>query len=308
MKKLPLAGACVVIVVLVVWIIRLSQADSNTAPDTEKVAKPVSAAAVRQSLETSPEAQAATVFLQAEIRQLKADLLALQQQNQRLNEANASLQQALANYEAEIEALNSEVIYTYGSLDESARFFGSALHGLWYLRNWEKFKGDLDFHEKLERAKVAVLSIGPLLEELKGMEGDPAQFASYQSQAIAALLDMEEPEMRNMEQFIMEGRTVLLEVDQLSAEPEEVVQFIENKLPVERMTAEESAKYQAFLTDIAANGIAADKLAGLKVLIKHYYSKHAEQDFKSMLNEEQAELYEGVFQSSGVLDVYNIDD
>lgn len=154
--------------------------------------------------------------LQEELESLRARLREAESENTSLVAENRSLTERIATIEEEVDSLNQEWTFSYGTTREAGKFVGRMLRDAADMRNL-----DPDDPEALVRVRDLFLqftSMGPILQEMQEIDDKPAEFAQFRAAALGSLLDLDEGTEKQVGGIVERYKAMSLELEEGSEE------------------------------------------------------------------------------------------
>jgi len=165
---------------------------ANAADTTELEALRIQVAAYRKDLERRQE----------EIDALMAQLARVEQESSELA--------------GEVDQLNREWLFSYGSTREAGKFVGSLMSDALAMRDM-----DPDDPEMLVMARDMFLkfaSLGPILQEMQNLDDNPQEFAAFRASMLGEAIGLDEAGQRRVEGIVERYKGQALELERGSEE------------------------------------------------------------------------------------------
>jgi chorismate mutase len=146
-------------------------------------------AALRRALADAEERLRA---LQAELEQLRNQMATKDGATTALRAERDKLSDDLARMRKEVEQLNKEWTFSYGSTRDAGKFMGSTMRDAILLR--EMAPDDPERAAKSRDMFLKFVSMGPILQEMQKLDDKPKEFAEFRASILAEALGLEDSE------------------------------------------------------------------------------------------------------------------
>ena len=130
--------------------------------------------------------------LQAGVEELEKKLAAKESESAGLRAERDKLSADLARMRQEVEELNKEWTFSYGSTRDAGKFMGSMMRDAILLRDMAP-----DDPERANKSRDMFLkfaSMGPILQEMQKIDDKPKEFAEFRASILAEALGLEDNE------------------------------------------------------------------------------------------------------------------
>lgn len=186
--------------------------------------------------------------LQAKLDELQDQLASRGNETTALRAERDKLTTEMEAMRKEVEELNKEWTFSYGSTRDAGKFMGSMLRDAVLLREM-----DPEDPERAIKARDMFLkfaSMGPILQEMQKIDDKPKEFAEFRSSILAEALGLEENERGRIAGVVERYKT---QFNNLPAEAPERAQLNEQALT--EVTSGLNDDQKKLLGDISAAGM-----------------------------------------------------
>jgi uncharacterized coiled-coil protein SlyX len=128
--------------------------------------------------------------LEAKLAAREAELAGQQARLAELADEKARLQERAQSMSAEIDKLNDEWAFSYGSTREAGKFVGSMISDALAMRGMDP--NDPDAPVKMRDMFLKFASLGPILQEMQKIDDKPREFAEFRAAVLGEALALDD--------------------------------------------------------------------------------------------------------------------
>ncbi|MFM8983640.1 MAG: hypothetical protein ACKOLA_12210, partial [Spartobacteria bacterium] len=130
--------------------------------------------------------------LQARLDELQNKLATKDGETAALRTERDKLSEDMAKMKKEVEELNKEWTFSYGSTRDAGKFMGSAMRDAILLRDMAQ--DDPERAAKSRDMFLKFVSMGPILQEMQKLDDKPKEFSEFRASILAESLGLEDNE------------------------------------------------------------------------------------------------------------------
>lgn len=137
-----------------------------------------------------------------------------------LEAEQAKLLETLSHLESEIDEFNDELVFSYGTLEETAHYAGGILKDLYdtFLKHkGTKLNTSVSDETRFDTAVdllESMMELNQLIQEIRTIKDDPEKLATFKANTWGTLLELEANEVENVEQTIRNAKTLALSYEE----------------------------------------------------------------------------------------------
>ena len=143
--------------------------------------------------------------LEARLAKLLADLDRRDEQLKKLLATKTDLDKRNQEMKAEVEKMNQEWTFSYGTTKDAGKFIGSLMKDALAMRNMDR--NDPENAAKMRDMFLKFTSLGPILQEMQKLDDKPKEFAEFRAEALGEALDLDESQRQRVAGIVEKYKT-----------------------------------------------------------------------------------------------------
>ena len=159
----------------------------------------------KASLDAMALLEARNKELESRLAKLLADLERKDEQLKKLLAAKTELDKRNEEMKAEVEKVNQEWTFSYGSTKEAGKFIGSLMKDALAMRNMDR--NDPQNAARMRDMFLKFTSLGPILQEMQKLDDKPKEFAEFRAEALGEALDLDESQRQRVAGIVEKYKT-----------------------------------------------------------------------------------------------------